>query len=383
MGVWYENFDYDRNPFVVRPDEKTFVGYRDIIKKVAEGIASEDVIIIRGETGSGKTTLLKYLFSKIRHPLTPIYYNAIEEKFDMKKITGDKKGFLETVLNLQKERKKNIILLVDEAHKLRDEEIERIKAGYDSGVFRSLIIATTEPLENLPRSLVDRATTILELRAMTTDEAWSMIEQRLNGMPNPFQKESLDLIVRYANGNPRRIFKTCELVLKELPVKYSDLPTYILPEHVSEILGINNNDEQVKVEEKTEKTSEEHEEYEIEDIDLGSDLLNSLSPLQKRIIHALKEGPLTYDELEKKVGAKRSTLAKQISRLSMSSDPELLMKKGITRPLVEKVGTNGSTKIKLTEYAKSLLEPVEIVEEKEEEIKPSIPEIDLSRITII
>ncbi len=184
-----------------------------------------------------------------------------------------------------------------QAHKLRDEEIERIKAGYDSGVFRSLIIATTEPLENLPRSLVDRATTILELRAMTTDEAWSMIEQRLNGMPNPFQKESLDLIVRYANGNPRRILKTCELVLKELPVKYSDLPTYILPEHVSEILGINNNDEQVKVEEKTEKTSEEHEEYEIEDIDLGSDLLNSLSPLHLKISNASLNSSLYFRSL--------------------------------------------------------------------------------------
>ncbi len=383
MGVWYENFDYDRNPFVIRPDEKTFTGFRDVLKKIAEGIASEEVIIVTGQPGSGKTTLLKFLLSRIRDPLKPIYYNAIEEKFNMEEITGDKKGFLETVFKLQKENQKNIVLLVDEAHHLKEEEIQRIKAGYDSGVFRSLIVSTTKPLDALPPTLVDRASTIISLRPMTPDEAWSMIEKRLNGLPNPFHKDSIKLITEYANGNPRKILKTCEYILKEITANYQDLPTYILPQHVTKVLGIDKievvKEKEDSSEKENEETPEEQEErMHFEDVDLGNPLLNSLSPLQKRIILALKDREdASYDELEETIGAKRSTLAKQISRLSMSSDPELLKKKGITRPLVEKIGTNGSTRVKLTEYARSLLEPVNVVEEKND-----IP-LDLSKITIV
>ena len=378
MGVWYENFDYDRNPFVVRPQETTFSGYRDILKKVAEGIASEEVIIIRGETGSGKTTLLRYLFSKIKSPLTPIYYNAIEEKFDMEKLTGDKTRFLDTILNLQRQSRKNIILLVDEAHHLGEKEIQRIKAGYDFGVFRSLIIATTKPVNELPPSLVDRATTIIELRPMTPDEAWSMVEKRLDGMPNPFQKESISIITKQASGNPRKILKSCEQALKAISTNYPDLPTYILPEHIYQVLGIkpSSNEE--------EKEVEPGDELEIENIDLKSDLLNSLSPLQKKIIYVLsEEGEVDYDELERVTRTKRSTLAKQISRLGMSSDPELLQKKGISKPLIERVGSNGSTKIRLTEYARSLLEPIKLVEKDDENEKESEPVLDLSKITIV
>ncbi|GEM_PF-1395447 len=382
MGVWYENFDYDRNPFVVRPDESSFVGFRDIVKKVAESIASEDVIIVKGGIGSGKTTFLKYLYSKMKDPLTPVYYNAIEERFDIHKLTERDKSFVDALFHLEKQKAKNIILLVDEAHKLKPHEIERIKAGYDSGLFRALVIGTSRPIEELPRSLVDRATTVIEIRPMTTEEAWAMIEKRLNGLPNPFHRDSIATIVAYSKGNPRRILKTCAQVLREISTRYPEIPTYILPEHVSDVLGISVKEEKEKTSEYVQPESEVKEIRRVpdEDIDLGNELLNALSPLQKRIILALKDNEMTYDELEAATGTSRATLAKQVSRLCMASDPEILKKKGINRPLLEKVGTNGSTKIKLTEYAKSLLEPVEIVDDTSVEI---VPDLDLSKITIV
>jgi hypothetical protein len=358
MEAWYEKFDYNRNPFYVRPDTVTFVGYQDIITDMVQGLVSEDLIVLTGDYGSGKTTLLRFISNNTGKPYTPLYFNAIDSPFDLDSLLLKKKSFIDRLFKLKYGKRDKVILFVDEFSALQPRDQELVKSKYDDGLFYSVVLCGNG-VDSVPASILDRSVR-MRMRPMKEKEAIDMIQKRLEGKPNPFTAEAMAAVVKLSAYNPRKILKNCEELFRKV-FTLPEIPAFITPEVVAQLLGASPSavakptvDTLVKEREEV-KARLPFIVAEAEQAKPKSGLWEKLSPLQRDILTALGKGRLDYSALAEAVGKPRDTVAKQVSRLCLASDADYMSKRGISRPLLRKDASGSVVKLELTDFGREAI----------------------------
>ncbi len=309
--VWYQKYSWESNPFELKPMPDIISGHEDIRSELLEFIKSGDCCLLIGPRGSGKTTILKWLEKYALAEGIFLYVNTSgmssedEEHLNIDSMIREKAGLLGLF------KKKGIIMLVDEAQELPQVVGKSIERNFDEHNIKSVVLASTiDDPENLEKGLLERVgKRKVIIRTMNREEAFSMIVKRV-GFRNPFESGSLDIVFRKASYNPRKILELCEAVAR----KCSE--TTITRDFVISYF----------VEEAAKKEVKEEMEG----------LLDRLSPLQRKIVNVLRTGNFRPKEIAVKLGKPTKTITSQLAYLGLKSRIDVMRRKGIDNPLVEK-----------------------------------------------
>jgi predicted AAA+ superfamily ATPase len=325
--VWYQRYGWEKNPFDLKPMPDFVSGFEDIRSEIMEYIKSGSCCLLTGKDGMGKTSILKWLEKYALEEGTSIYINTAGmkqeeiEQLDIDKLIREKIGILGKVLQKGKE----VVLLVDEAQTLPSMVGKAIKRNFEDRMIKSAVLASpTGELENLRESLLGLiGRRRVRIRPMTKEEAIDMIRRRI-GYKNPFGPGSLELIVEKAEFMPKNILEACELLAKE------NKEPFITKYFVEMYFG-----------EGAIKPDKEK-------------FLESLSPLQRKIVNILAENNSRPIEIATRLSKPTKTITAQLAYLGFKSRADVMVRKGIEEPVVEKASERPAV-YKLTDSVKRLL----------------------------
>ena len=301
---WFKVFGWSDNPFKIQPDPEHIVGFIDMRTRILTYIHSRDPFLVIGPTGAGKTTLLKWIARQKSNSLYINFLDGIDKNNLKKQIDG---GFWSKFFGFFTGKKEKIVLM-DEIQEMDTETSKWLRRRFDDMKVYSMAMATINPsLNNLEEAFKDRiGSRIIKVRKLTEEEAFKVVRQRIfsRGKHNPFTDEALKRIFEISVYSPRKILENCEKCCISAAMEKIE---YINRDFVDKL-------------------------FSMEEIPVVSKKSNvrKLSPVQQKILKILSEGNFTTSEIAKKLGVSRASIAKQLSRLSLKTDKELLKKKGIT-----------------------------------------------------
>lgn len=292
--MWYKKYGWAGNPFEVKCS-KEVIGLDKEKERLIEYVNSGDACVILGDSGVGKTSLIKWLEkNSFRHKMNYINAEEIGEYYSLRK--NVKKGWI-----------RKSVLLLDEAH-LCDEEIRKeVKLLWDANIIKSAVIAQmpsslNEYSESLRKRIGSR---VIKLGRLDLEKAKAIIDFRTKNK-NPFDENSLKLLVEEADYNPRKILENCELACMELN---------------KEELNENNIKRLLQKKQAIElEVLEKPKEVELPSnlMPIPPDQLKGFAPMQKKIINILYEDNHTINQLSQILNSSEGSVGKQISMLAES-----------------------------------------------------------------
>jgi type II secretory pathway predicted ATPase ExeA/DNA-binding MarR family transcriptional regulator len=200
--------------------------------------------LISGPTGSGKTTLMLWLRSQLMafkkfYPhyiskpprsskeLVNLFKSFLGFNIIDKVRYGDLSLFDLQKFVIRKLRKKQFVLLVDEAHESSVANLEWIRTIADSipnlyVIFAGLPVFEKNAETQLP-TLFMRITTKTYLNNLSKTETESLIQKRIENSGGeglgPFSNDAVEGIYEITGGFPREIIKICDKLVKEAAEK--------------------------------------------------------------------------------------------------------------------------------------------------------------------
>jgi general secretion pathway protein A len=252
---YFKVLGLEKEPFSTSPDPAFFYlskEHKAILYKLKIAIRlKRGLSIVLGNVGTGKTTLARRLFQILRREneetvlfhmiLNPVY--RFEREFllyltQLFQIEIDSKwpSAIECMKKIEDylfqngvERKKTIVLLIDEAQKLPVACLEtlRMLLNYETNEYKLLqliLIGQTELLPRLrkPENLWDRISLKYSINPLGREETEEMINFRLtqasrnNSCPVLFEGGAIDEIYNYTQGYPRKITMLCHDAIEAL-----------------------------------------------------------------------------------------------------------------------------------------------------------------------
>ncbi|MBU1604212.1 MAG: AAA family ATPase [Nanoarchaeota archaeon] len=152
---WYQTLGYEKNPLEVNPLLIDFelTKYYEELDKLTYLLAAGNIVLLKGPDGSGKTALQNELQKRLNKTNKTFYLNA--RKMSMNKnvegLLMDQRGFLRKIIGLELNE---VILLLDNAEYLTEENTERIKYHYDHNHLKSVLFSTAkEEMLNFTQSM--------------------------------------------------------------------------------------------------------------------------------------------------------------------------------------------------------------------------------------
>lgn len=177
--TWYKTFNYSKNPLSIKPNPEygLFFENKNILQETIEGITLERNITIKGPLGTGKTSILKRIIKQYGGKRKIYYYNAFSNKtgINYKRVLQKAGNFFSRLFSIQS---KNVILFIDEAQHLEEENLLELK-NYIGSHFKSVIIATSDNKFKLPKEIQEEFTVQLDTSNFTQDDAVQIIIERL------------------------------------------------------------------------------------------------------------------------------------------------------------------------------------------------------------
>lgn len=191
-----------------------------------------------GDVGLGKSTVLRYLYGEyaareqvvttlIPTPKFPsifgmLKYICSDFEIDPKRSFVAQQDALQGFLLEQYQIDKNVVLFIDEAQLLNNEQLELIRGllNFETDKHKLIQIALAGQLElrdklntEKNKALYSRISTYSVLDPLTADETAAMIEHRCEfaGIKNPFTREAMEAVYIKSKGIPRSILKVCAL----------------------------------------------------------------------------------------------------------------------------------------------------------------------------
>ena len=356
--AWYNTYKFTENPLKITPNPN-IIGLEKEEKNALAAIDSGDIFQLTGYTGAGKTSLMKKIISKLNSDYTPIYYDcssAPAATFSMQRLMTRKSFF--GLVTREYSKGDKVILFCDEIQKLDKNKTEEIKAFYDAEKIHSVIFSTISE-GNMVDSMKSRIGDKMHLSYPEKKILVKMIKKRFEKGINPFTNEALDELIARSGKNPRIILINAEKVCKQY------FETYKGRKSITASLV----KKTIKPEKEVLLTTKKHvkgkwdsssKEVVLEKSKSPKEIVNlqeKLSPLQWNIVSALSKSStgLDYDGLMQATGKSKESLGKQLSRLGLISDIELMKRKGIIDPIVGKKIKNGRPHYDLTDEIRFLL----------------------------
>ncbi len=231
--VWYDQLKFKENPLDSRPNIK-LVGLEDQEEQLINHIIKEELCFINGPTGSGKTSLLKRVQEKLGD-YTFIYLDAddLPRDFDLEKELKKKRNFFD-MIRLREYPSKKPVLLIDEFQATDPRLILKARSKWEdtsSKIIRSIVIAQIEQnLRNVTGSFKERlGKRIIGLNVLDSKGLKDMLKARLYNpktrvnYADKFTEDALNLLVKCADNNPRRILEYTDLIFDFHYRRFKDL----------------------------------------------------------------------------------------------------------------------------------------------------------------
>ncbi len=242
--MYLEHFNLTAQPFRLTPDiDFLFMSEAHTRAKTYMDYTvwnQEGFVVITGEIGSGKTTLIQKLLSELNEDVlvAKVFQTQLDEveflqallvefgvdPFDAKKV--ELLDMLNNFLVKQSQQRKQIVLIVDDAHNLSMKVLEEIRmlAGLETKKEKMLhVILVGQPQLNelLDHPGMDQLRQRVKLRyyipALNDQEIGAYIRHRLGiaGAKNTalFRPETLSFIYNYTGGIPRLVNTLCDVAL--------------------------------------------------------------------------------------------------------------------------------------------------------------------------
>ena len=241
--MYEPHYGLNKKPFQITTDPASFwmgTKYRDALASIKYGVMdNKGCLLLTGGAGTGKTTLINRLIedikdevytAKIADPRLTKYdfYRMVSRYFKLPIEVRTKDDFLEPFsrfLGDAYHEKKSVLLLIDEAQRLKHdlmEEIRYLSNLEHNGVklINILFVGQNEfkrvlqQPENL--ALMRRITTAVSLDRLSQEEAEAYIKHRLRVSGADygiFTKGAVGEIYDFSNGSPRQINIICDLAM--------------------------------------------------------------------------------------------------------------------------------------------------------------------------
>lgn len=213
--TWYHKLGFDKNPFSIKPAafHNNIFGYDKILQDINTKINDSNILFVHGAYGAGKTTILKGIINTFKGKRRVIYYNCnkAEGSINFDRLLFNAGGFFDKLFRI---KRKNKILLLDEAQDLNKKDIFNIKAYFENRLFNSVILVSKKTDINLPKDLkkLIGKDNNYNLGILSQDEAITLIRKRIGDLQ--FLPDSTVLKIFKKNKNPRDFLKNCEEVCR-------------------------------------------------------------------------------------------------------------------------------------------------------------------------
>ncbi|MDD5331435.1 MAG: ATP-binding protein [Candidatus Nanoarchaeia archaeon] len=209
--MWYEDLDFDFNPFEDNPEIR-MIGYDEVIDEAIYGVHAGNIIFIEGKEGSGKTAILRRVIDRFKGKGKVVYIKCSEIKdLNVEEVLTHKYGFIKRLFS---KTPKDMILLFDDIEELSRKNTERIKYFYDQNYIRSIIFTGVNYKRlNFSDSLKDRISKILTVPELDEDDAVEIVEERLNGK-DLISEAIIKNAFKKSDKNVKNFLKTCEDLVK-------------------------------------------------------------------------------------------------------------------------------------------------------------------------
>ncbi|MBL7170074.1 MAG: ATP-binding protein [Candidatus Aenigmarchaeota archaeon] len=305
---WYEELDYEENPFKDNEDTE-LIGYEELIDEVLYRVASGNMVCVEGKSGAGKTAILKAAINKFKGTGRLVYINGqqFDNGLNIEKILKKKAGLMKRLFN---KKPKNMILLLDEVQNLSQTNCERIKYYFDNNFIKSAVFTSSDLNKaNFTTSLKERMSKTIRLREIMEDEAVDIVQSRL-GSDEVMSEEIIKEIFNRTNKNMKIFLKNCEELCA---FALENNGKTVLPEHLKEFF-----DE--KVEELSENSENEEPEKEV-----NKKIKKKAEDSQN------KSGPVKKKKLKKN---KKPNSAKKKTKEDEFEDPRQIVEEPVTVSIV-------------------------------------------------
>ncbi|MFP4117360.1 MAG: AAA family ATPase [Candidatus Woesearchaeota archaeon] len=246
MDEWYEELDFEENPFSVNPSDflKNLVNREDIIDELDYRIRSGSLVFMEGPRGSGRTSILRAIIKRFRGRGRVIYVNAekFEKKLDIEELLVKRNGLVKGMF--LKKKPKKMILLMDNVDSLSHRNTERLKHYFDENYLQTVVFTGTSFekagfSESLKLRIEGRVITIPD---MTDNEIIQMVRGRIGDSKLISDEVVLEVARRYDN-NPKEILKALDEVAEFVTSLDEEVITL---KHIDEVLDTDFSDKTTK-----------------------------------------------------------------------------------------------------------------------------------------
>lgn len=232
MKTWYQHKGFKENPLTIKPaySLNCFESYKEVIRRLMARISQGNIICLEGNYGTGKTTFINKIIKIYGGDKRIIYYNSARAN----KILDLDSLIINRTLwtKLLRYKSRNLLLLLDEAHLMTEEDSKNILKYFQEGYFHSVVLVT-KSRKDLPVNLTESITNnnLFKTDNLTEKEAISIIKTRLNNL-DIISDEQIIRIYNASEKNPRRLLinteEICRLALKT--------ETKVQDKHIEEVL---------------------------------------------------------------------------------------------------------------------------------------------------
>jgi Cdc6-like AAA superfamily ATPase len=211
MMEWYEELDFEENPFSADPRENhdKLVMMDDITQEMLYRVTSGSMLVIEGSQGSGRTTLLMIAAKKFGGQKKVAYVDCrvLDQKLNITKLLQNRYGVMGKLLN---KKPRDMVVLMDNVETLSKSNTERLKYYFDQNYIRSIVFTT----ENYKKakfsdSLRDRiGERMVKIPSLNEDDAIEIVRNRI-GNNEIFNEELIKKIFKLSNNSPKQLLENC------------------------------------------------------------------------------------------------------------------------------------------------------------------------------
>jgi general secretion pathway protein A len=242
----YEKFyNFTKEPFHITPDPRFLYlseRHKQALSSIIYGIEKrKGFVAITGGVGVGKTIIIRAYLEKATNAGLKVIYlfhanvsfedlvRTIYREFELEPATTDLiemvDGLHLALIELYRQGK-TVVIIIDEAQNMPIETLENLRMLSNletptEKLIQVVLVGQTELEELLEKHELRQLNQRIAIRAriapLSAQESYAYIEHRLSvaGLDKPpiFSKGALDIIVKEANGVPRRLNVLCDNVL--------------------------------------------------------------------------------------------------------------------------------------------------------------------------
>ncbi len=217
MMNWYEELDFDENPF--ERNTRT-VGYEDVLDEVFYSIMAGNMLFLQGVEGSGKTQVLREAIRKFGGRKKIIYLNCkeLDKELNIEELLKKRYGVLGRILN---KKPRNMILLLDEIDCLGSKNSERVKYYYDQNYLQAVVFSGRDHSKvKLNESIKQRINKILTMKPLSDYEAVQLVREKIGF--DLLSDRVIKEIYKMSKRNNKKFLQNCEKVCLKA-IKKKDL----------------------------------------------------------------------------------------------------------------------------------------------------------------